>query len=480
MPTRLSTRELSLLALDTQHTPGHVSMVHILEPGREFDSDLLVAAIRDRLAYVPRYRMHLRTVPGALAAPVWVEDEQFDLSYHVQLAALPRGGTEEQLREFVSRVCARRLDRSRPLWEVHLVEGLAEGRFALITKTHQLLIDGLEGVDLGQVLIDESPECEFDLADSWEPAPEPRSIDLLVDAVRDGLSDSDALLEAARRGVTGLLGTAVAFGESVGGLGGALGGFAGAVLRGGVRPPGETPLAGPPSEQRRVALVSMPLDELRALRRTEQQTVHDVILALITGALRLWLATREVTLPVHGDTKSGGLLAMVPMSVPESADEPTALGSQVEPRLVGLPVDEDDPLRRLELLAADTQAHREAGLAVDAPTLSEIAGFAPGTLHTLGVRAAAAMTRPHDLLITDVPGPQQPLYAAGVPLVASYPVLPLPPGQLLTIGVTSYAGQVCFGLAGDRDALSDLAILAQGLTVARLELQLAAQEEEPA
>ncbi|MDO5501335.1 MAG: wax ester/triacylglycerol synthase family O-acyltransferase, partial [Propionibacteriaceae bacterium] len=474
MPTRLTAREMTLLALDTQHTPAHVSAVDIFDAPEDFDADRLVAVINDRLAYVPRYRMRLRHVPGALAAPVWVEDEDFDLSYHVRRSALPRGGTMEHLREFVGRVCARRLDRSRPLWEVYLVEGLSDNRFALVTKTHQLLVDGLDGVDLGQVVLDETPELE-DLVggEPWEPTPEPRPVDLVVDAVRHGLSDADALIDTALRGVTGLLGTAVAVGEAVGGLGGTLGDFAGAALRGGARPRGETPLAGAPSEQRRVAQVAMSLDELRELRMNERYTVNDVVLAIITGALRAWLATRGETAP------TGGLLAMVPMSVIDEDGEPTSLGSHVAPHFIALPVDEANALMRLHQVSFGTRAHTDTGRAVSARTISDIAGFAPSTLHALGVRVAATMSRkPHDLLITNAPGPQHPLYACGAPMVASYPVLPLPPGHLLAIGVTSYDGKVFFGLTGDRDALNDLEVLAQCLIEARLELQDTAASAE--
>ena len=466
MPTRLTPREMSLLALDTQHTPAHVSAVDIFTLPDDFDFDRLVTIIEDRLAYVPRYRMRLRSVPGALAAPVWVEDGDFDLSYHVRRSALPRGGTAEHLRAFVGRVCARRLDRSRPLWEVYVVEGVADGRFALVTKTHQLLVDGMEGVDLGQVLLEESPDAaEVFGGEPWEPTPEPRPVDLVVDAVRHSLTDSDVLFDAARRGVTGLLGTAVAVGEAVGGLGGALGDIAGTALRGGARPQGETPLAGAPSEQRRVAHISMPLAELRALRMQERYTVNDVVLAIITGALRDWLATRGETPP------AGGLLAMVPMSVVDEEGEPTSLGSDVAPHLIQLPVDEPNALMRLHQVSFGTRAHTDTGRAVSARTITDIAGFAPSTLHVLGTRVAATMSRrPHDLLITNAPGPQRLLYVNGAPMVASYPVLPLPPGHLLTIGVTSYNGEVFFGLTGDRDAMNDLDVLAQCLTDARLEL----------
>lgn len=453
-----------MLALDTQHTPAHVAAVDIFEGTKDFEVERLIGVISDRLSYVPKYRMRILPVPGALAAPVWVEDEDFDLTYHVRRSALPRGGTPEQLREFVGRVCARRLDRSRPLWEVYVVENLARNRFALVHKTHQVLVDGMDDIDLGQVLLDDSPNEEAGATDRFEPAPEPRSIDLMLDAVRHNLTDADSLLGTARRGVTGLLGTAIAVGEAVGGLGGTLGEFAAAALRGGARLRGDTPLAGSPSEQRRVAQIAMRLDDLRRLRMDERYTINDVVLAIITGALREWLATR-------GEMINGGLLAMVPMSVIDEEDEPTSLGSYVAPHLIQLPIGETNALMRLHQVSFGTRAHTDTGRAVAARAITDIAGFAPSTLHGLGVRVAETTSRrPHDLLITNAPGPQHTLYAGGAPLVASYPVLPLPPGQLLTIGVTSYNGEVFFGLTGDRDALSDLDVLAECLHDAREEL----------
>lgn len=477
MPDRLSAREVTLLAGDTLHTPAHVGTLDLFEASADFDHAALVSLIRDRLDFVPRYRMRVRTVPGALAAPVWVEDEDFDLTYHVRRSALPRPGTMEQLREFVGRVMARRLDRDRPLWEVYLVEGVAgqerpDGtpgppRFAIVTKSHQALVDGIEGVDLGQVLLDDSPdedvEAGFDPSD-WEPVPEPRPVDLLVGALAEGVGDTGALIESVRRGITGLLGTAVAVGEAVGGMSGTLGEIAGAALRG-ARSVGDTPLAGAPSEQRRFATLSFDLAELRELRQDDQYTVNDVVLAMITGGLRSWLATRGESL------RRGELFAMVPMGVMEDDGELTSLGAQVEPHLIALPVGEANALMRLHQVSFGTRAHRDTGRSVGARALSQIAGFAPTTLHSLGARVSGLLPRrPYDLLITNAPGPQHRLYAAGAPMVASYPVLPLSSGQLLAIGVTSYDGQVYFGFTGDRDALSDLDVLAQCVADAKDEL----------
>lgn len=452
-----------MLATDTQHTPGHIGTVDVLDAGPDFDSDALVRLIAQRLDFVPRYRMRVMQVPGGLAAPLWVEDGDFDLSYHVRRSALPRPGTMQQLQEFVGRVMARRLDRQRPLWEVYLVEGLQGDRIAMVTKTHQCLVDGVDAVDLGQVLFDETAEVDPAEPGAWEPVPEPRPVDVLMNSVMETISDPDAVVETARRGVTGLLGTAVAIGEAVGGFGGALGELAGNALRG--RPPADSPLAAVVSEQRRFETVTLPLAELKALRVSDRYTVNDVVMAVLTAGLRSWLQGR-------GDPMTRGeLLALVPMSVHDDDGEPTSLGSKVAPHLMSLPIGEGNALMRLHQVSFGTRAHTDTGRAVGARVITDIAGFAPTTLHVLGVRAGHAVVRkPHDLLITNVPGPQLNLYAAGAPMVASYPVIPLSAGHLLAIGVTSYNGEVFVGLNADRDELADLDVLAQCVREALAEL----------
>jgi len=469
MPQRLTALEVSLLALDTAHTPGHVGTVDIFDPGSEsFDYERLIGLIRDRIAYVPRYRQRVRGVPARLAGPVWVDDENFDLTFHVRRSALPRPGSPEQLRELAGRILARRLDRSRPLWEVYLVEGLADHQFALVSKTHLALVDGVDTVDIGQVLLDSSPDVASSTdgagAQAWQPLPEPSPLELALGALWENAQDPAVAVDNLRGALTDALGVAVAVGEVVGGIVGALGELAGDALRG--PRPVRSPLAGLVSEQRRYATVSMRLGDLRAVRAEHSHTINDVVLAVVTGGLRSWLLTR-------GESIGSGssLTALVPMSVTEDDDEPTSLGSQVAPHLQRLPIGEPNALMRLHQVAYATQAHKDSGRAVGARSLSDIAGFAPATLHALGVRVSAeVMRKQHDLLVTNVPGPQVPLYAAGARLAASYPALPLSAGHLLTIGVTSYHGEVFFGLTADRDAIRDLDVLAQCLTDALEEL----------
>jgi diacylglycerol O-acyltransferase len=471
MPQRLTPLEVSLLALDTAHTPGHVGTVHIFDPRPDgFEYERLIALIRERLAFVPRYRQRVRGIPARLAAPVWVDDENFDLTFHVRRSALPRPGTLIQLHEFIGRVFARRLDRSRPLWEIYLVEGLEDDRFALLAKSHLALVDGIDTVEIGQVLLDSTARSHAIPGaganeDSWHPAPEPSSLELLAGALWESAQDPAMAIGNVRGALTSALGVAIAVGEAVGGVVGALGELAADALGAG-RPASDSPLTGLVSEQRRFATVVASLTDLKAIRQEHHHTINDVVLAVIAGGLRSWLLTRgESIIP------GSSLTAVVPMSVTEEDGEPTSLGSQVAPHLQRLPIGEPNALMRLHQIAYDTQAHKDSGRAVGARSLADIAGFAPTTLHALGVRTSTEVVRKqHDLVITNVPGPQVALYAAGAQLVASYPFLPLSAGHLLAIGVTSYDGEIFVGLTSDRDAISDLDVLAQCLLDALDEL----------
>ena len=469
MPQRLTPLEVSLLALDTAHTPSQVGTVAVFDPGPdEFDYERLVALIRERIAFTPRYRQRVRSVPGRLAAPVWVDDEDFDLTFHVRRSALPRPGSAVQLREFVGRVLARRLDRSRPLWEVYLVEGLTGGRFAVVGKSHLSLVDGLDTVDLGQVVLDAEADLGADdeaEPAAWHPAVEPTPLELVGAALWESAQDPVRAVDNVRGLVTSALGVAVAVGEIVGGLGGNVSDLARDALHGG-RPAAASPLAGTVSEQRRFATFEVPLADLHAVHAASGHTVNDVVLAVVTGALRAWLLTRGESV-----TSRQTLTALVPMSVTEDEGAGSSLGSQVAPHLQSLPIGEPNALVRLHQVAYGTQAHVDTGRSVGARSLADIAGFAPSTLHALGVRASVqTVRRQHDILITNVPGPQQPLSAAGARMTETYPVLPLAAGHLLSIGVTSYDGTVYFGLTADRDAIRDLDVLVQCLADAVAEL----------
>ncbi|RJK95422.1 WS/DGAT/MGAT family O-acyltransferase [Vallicoccus soli] len=448
MPERLSAVDAAFLYLESPTTAMHVGTVAVFEePVDGFDHDRLVQLIGERIAYVPRYRQRLKAVPGRIANPVWVDDEGFDISYHVRRSALPRPGTRAQLAEFVARVQSRRLDRSRPLWEAYLVEGLEGGRFAVVTKTHQAMVDGVAAVDIAQVIVDASPHAGASPPDSWRPAPEPSWPELVVGAVADSVRRPGELVDTVRTGFRDLRTTA---GRVAGGVL--------ALARTTARSAPSSPLNGPVGEQRRYAMVDTALEDFRAVRSAHGASVNDVVLATVAGALREFLMSRGEPLG-----RAAVVRALVPVSVrPEEGEEPApGVGGRVRSVLVDLPVGEPSAVMRLHQTAYQTAAHAESGTAVGARTLTGIAGFAPPTLHSLGARVASTLSqRLFNLVVTNVPGPQDTLYADGARMTAAYPVTPLSRGQALSISTTSYAGGVYFGLQADRDLLPDLDVLA--------------------
>lgn len=458
MTERLRPDDLAFLAAESASSPMHNATLDIFQPSKEgFDHDRLLALVADRIAFVPRYRQLLRRVPGRLANPVWVDDDDFDLTYHVRRSALPRPGSMQQLRELVARIMSRQLDRNRPLWELYLIEGLEDGRFALLSKSHQILVDGVATIDLGQVILDVDPKPRVTVHDDWHPERTPSPTALVAQALTDAVRHPLGAVRTAR-------GNAESFVRTAGALGGRAVELAGSLTDRRSLP--DSPVNTSLSEQRRFVSVATSLEDYRKVRRVHGGTVNDVVLATVTGALRSWLMTRAE--PVHG---SRTLRAMVPMSVIDSDLEPTSLGSQVAGHLLSLPIGEPSPVVRLHQVSYALKAHKETGRAVAADRLAGVAGFAPTTFHALGSRVAAAQARRgFNVVITNVPGPQFPLYAAGAQMLQSYPVPPLLPGHALAIGVTSYDGGVYLGLTGDRDALPDLEVLGQCVTEALEEL----------
>lgn len=468
MTERLRPRDLALLAAEAPTTPMHHGTVEIFEPGDSgFGHDALLRLIRDRISFVPRYRMRLQPVPGGLAPPEWVDDPHFDLGYHVRRSALPRPGTLDQLRELVARIISRPLDRSRPLWEIYLVEGLADGRVALLYKTHQVLVDGADTVELAQVLLDDSPESkELGGEDDWRPGRRPSPAGSLLRAIRANATEPHTLADtvriAAGTGLRQAEGAARKLGRAAGELSGR-------------RPVRPGPLAGELSQQRRVVGVTTSLEDYRRIRATHGGSVNDVILATVTGGLRSWLMTR-------GESLAGvrQLRALVPVSVIDHELEATSLGTQIAPHYVELPIGEPSPVVRLHQVSYSFKAHQETGRGVAADRLAGMAGFAPSTFHAIGARLAAAeQRRGFALTVTNVPGPQAPRYAAGARMVATYPVPPLLPGHPLAIGVTSYDGCVYYGLTADRDLLPDADVIGQCLREALDELLDTASSARP-
>jgi diacylglycerol O-acyltransferase / wax synthase len=466
MNERLRPSDLALLGEETARTPMHNATLEIFEPGRSgLDYDALLAHIEDRITFVPRYRQHLRQVPGRLANPIWVDEPDFDLAYHVRRSALPRPGNADQLRELTARIMSRRLDPTRPLWEVYFVEGVEGGRVALLSKSHQVLVDGVATVDLGQVLLDIDPGPRQVVHEDWRPESEPSGASLLLGALAENARSPRTLLTTAN-------GTAQAGVRAVGAVAGRLGSMAGALSNRRATP--DSPFNLEPSEQRRVVLVRTALKDYRRIRRVHGGTVNDVILTTLTGAIRPWLMTRGE--PVGTGRR---IKALVPMSVIDKELEPTSLGSQVIGHRLSLPVGEASPVVRLHQVSYSLRAHSETGRAVAADQIAGVAGFAPTTFHALGSRVAAEESQGVNLVITNVPGPQFPMYLAGAEMVETYPVPPLQPGFGVAIGVTSYDGGVYYGITADRDALPDIDVLGQCVSEALDELVDSASDSRP-
>ena len=417
MHDRLSAVDASFFYTEDVATPQHLGGLSVFaRPRSGFDYEALIRLVEHRISLVPRYRQKVREVPGHLALPVWVDDSEFDITYHVRRSALPRPGSDAQLHDLVARLMSRPLDRGRPLWEMYLVEGLARGRFAVITKTHQAMVDGISALEIGQVILDPTPTPRTTRETLWMPRPEPGRAQLVADAVGQALRRPGRVLDVAgavARDAAAVVGRAVEVGVGVAGM-------VGGALRTAATP--TSPLNVAVSAQRRFAVARTDLDDYRKVRAAYGGSVNDVVLAVVAGALRNWLLSRGE--PV---TASTTLRAMVPMSVsPESADGLATPVGLVSSFVVELPAGEPNPVVRLSQVAHATRGHQESGRSVGADALARLAGFAPPTLHAMGARVAGTLTRrTFNLLVTNVPGPQVPLYARGAKMLEMFPVVPL-------------------------------------------------------
>ena len=446
MADRLSPLDVSFLYMETPTTAMHVGGVATFQPLQEgFDYDRLVELISQRIALVPRYRQKVRFIPGRIANPVWVDDEDFDVTYHVRRSALPKPGTDAQLRELVGRLMSRQLDRNRPLWEIYLVEGLSGGRVGVITKTHHAMVDGVSAIDIGTVILDLTPEPREVPADGWSPRHEPGAVSLVLGAVTDLVKRPTQAIDTTRAAVGDARATA---GKAVAVASGVLSSVVSMA-----RPAPASPLNVPIGEQRRFGMAATELDDYKWVRKVHGGTVNDVVLATVAGALRSWLLTRGEAV-----TPTTTIRAMVPVSVRGEGQE---MGNRVSSYFVDLPVGEGNPVMRLHQVSFAMRGHKESGQSVGADALVQMSGFAPPTIHSLGARVASSFTRRlFNLVVTNVPGPQFPLYAAGARMLSMYPVVPLAKGQAVSIGLTSYDGGVFYGLNADRDAMPDVDVLA--------------------
>jgi diacylglycerol O-acyltransferase len=458
---RLSGLDSSFLHLeDSGPAHMHVGACLILEgppPGHED----LVQALDSRLHLVPRYRQRLAFVPFGQGRPVWVDDPHFNPHFHVRHTALPRPGGEEELARLAGRVFSQTLDRSRPLWEIWLVEGVAGGRFAMLSKTHHALVDGVSGVDVISVLFDTSPD-PMPVAPSegeWVPRPLPTPAQLLADALLERATMPGEIVRGVRHALRGPRQLARRAGEALGGIG--------AMTWAGLQPAPPSPFNVRIGPHRRYRWVPADLADFKLVKNSLGGTVNDVVLCVVAGALGAYMRR-------HGhETEGVELKAMVPVSVRADVEH-GALGNRVAAMWAPLPVGVNDPARRLALVREAMREVKDSGQAVGAQVLSALSGFAPPTIMAQAARLQARQ-RMFNLVVTNVPGPQIPLYMLGRELLELYPMVPLAENTALGIAIMSYNGRLGFGLTGDYDEIADLDLLAQELESAIGEMLTAAR-----
>ena len=461
---RLSPVDASFLHQERRASHMHVGALVIFEgppPSREDFCE----HIESRLPLVPRYRQKLTFPRFEMGRPFWVDDPRFNLDYHVRHTALPSPGSLEQLRGLVGRIFSQRLDRSKPLWEVWLVQGLQDGRFALISKTHHSLVDGISGVDISTVLFDLSPvPAEAPEPVDWTPDSEPSQVRLVAEGVKGVLRTPQDVagralgaLQHPRRTAGELLEAAEGLGE---------------VAWAGLNPAPDVPLNVPIGPHRRVWWLQRPLEEFKEIKNALGGSVNDVVLAVVAGALGRWLRVRGVR------TEGLELRALVPVSI-RAEEEHGTLGNRIAAMRAPLPVYARDPVERLRIVSEAMRGLKESKQALGAEVISGLERFAPPTLLAMASRVNFS-TRLFNLIVTNVPGPQFPLYLLGREMQELVPIAFLPENHALAVAVMSYNGKVDFGLLADYDAMPDLEVFAELLAESLDELLGAAREATPA
>src|SRR5918992_4482494 len=437
---RLSAVDASFLAQEKQSSHMHVGALVIFEgppPPREESR----APLGARLSRVPRYRQKLAFPPLEAGRPFWVDDPTFNLDYHVRHTALPKPGSDAQLRELLGRIFSQRLDRSKPLWEVWIVHGLEDGRFALISKTHHALVDGVSGVDIATVLFDLGPVPEDPEGDDgWAPEPPPSDADLVAEGIK-GLVRTPFSLAGQAVGALPRPGTTLErLREAAEGLG--------EVVWAGLNPAPDVPLNVEIGPHRRLRWVQSRLADFKEIKNSLGGTVNDAVLAVVAGALRRWLRDRGVR------TQGVELRALVPVSI-RGEEERGALGNRIAAMRGPLPVYVDDPVERLRVVREGMGQLKESKQALGAEVIAGLTDFAPPTLLAQASRLNFS-TRLFNLIVTNVPGPQFPLYLLGREMQEIVPIAFLPENHALAIAIMSYNGKVDFGLLADYDAMPDV------------------------
>lgn len=462
---RLSALDCAFLYAESPTAHMHVGSLLFFEDNGLTEADIF-QHIQSRLHYVPRFRKKVRFVPGGLHRPVWVDDPHFDLRFHVRWTGLPRPRGEKEALALMGRVMSYHLDRRKPLWEMWVFD-LEDGRRGIIQKTHHCLIDGASGVDLGTVMLDFSKDAPHTPPEPWSAEPEPSDAELTRDALLDLRERPKQLRDAARRMWEDLEAREHLADKARDVLDG-LKSFGRAATE--LMP--KTSLNAPIGAHRRYQIVRVPLADVKRVRKRHECTVNDVVLALVTGALRKLLGSR-------GESVEGLVMkAMVPVSV-RDASQARTWGNKVSMMAADLPVGEPDPWARLARLRermADLKASRQA---VGADFWVQLGEYAPPTLLSL-VGRAVALQRMVNIVVTNVPGPQFPLYLRGARMLEAFPYVPVFAQNPLSVAVLSYDGNLGFGLTGDWDRVPDLDVFAAGIREALAELDAEAAPAEPA
>jgi diacylglycerol O-acyltransferase / wax synthase len=456
---RLTGLDASFLHLEDSSAHMHVAGVMLFEgPPPPYDD--LLDAFERRMPLVPRYRQRLAFVPLGQGRPTWVDDPHLNLRYHVRATALPSPGSERQLMDLAGRVFSQQLDRDKPLWEVWLVEGLEGDRFAMLSKTHHALVDGISGVDIMSVLFDSSPEPVVppNAGDRWLPRPLPSRAQMLAEALLERATIPAEVARSVRavfRGPRRVLGAARDAAVGVG-----------AMAWAGLNPAPPSPYNQPIGPHRRFTWMRASLRDIKGIKDSLGGTVNDVVLATVAGALGRHLRRRG-----HG-TDGLELKAMVPVSVRQDVER-GALGNKVAAIMAPLPVWCQEPVARLDIVREELKGLKSGGQAVGAQVLTDLSGFAPSTIMDQASRLMARQ-RFFNLVVTNVPGPQFPLYLMGRRMLDPFPMVPLAKGQGLGVALLSYDGAINFGVVGDFDLLWDLDEFSADLYDSLAELAVAA------
>ncbi|MDQ6696828.1 MAG: wax ester/triacylglycerol synthase family O-acyltransferase [Actinomycetota bacterium] len=460
MADRLTPTDASFLHMEEDGVSQmHIGAVAVFERPPPPFADVL-GMIRGKLPLVERYRQIVQSVPLDLGRPVWVDDGHFNLEYHVRHTALPSPGGDLELQKLVGRVMTQTLDRRKPLWETWVIEGLGDGRWAMLFKTHHAMVDGVGGTDLMSVMMDLSAEPTEPAPDHWQPEPIPSPVALAVNALAEMARSGTEQLRAVRALGRGPRQAIEQIAEVLQGT---------SAMRAVARPTPPSTLNGPIGPNRRYTWASTTVDDIKTVRKGLGGTFNDVLLAATTGGFRALLLSR-------GESVDRTVRTLVPVSVRGRDDSGRAVGdgtlaNKVSAMFAELPVDLADPAERLASISAQMDNVKESKQAVAAEALTSLSGFAPPMLLALGTRLALrAPQRNINTLTSNVPGPQFPLYAVGRRMVAVYPYATVANQMRVAVSMFSYDGQVNFGLGGDYDAVPDLDVLKDGIETTMQEM----------